>query len=192
MLRAGHGGLAWSHVDLHGFGGVHVGRVGDGRGDVCGVGAGLGDVHAVDRKGRVAQAEAERVVDGLVVRVVVAVADEHALTIVDVPLLTRPVDHARIVVDVHRNGLCQLAGRADLTEDHVGKRRTAGLAEQPGFEDALGVARPWCHGDDGAVGQHHDDVLVFGGDGVEQFDLLGGNIEGFTVEAFGFGGFRKP
>ena len=109
---------------------------------MCGVGAGLGDVHAVDRKGRVAQAEAERVVDGLVVRVVVAVADEHAFAVIDVTFLARPVDHARIVVDVHRNGLCQLAGRADLAEDHVGERRTARLAKQPGFEDALGVARP--------------------------------------------------
>ena len=108
------------------------------------------------------------------------------------PLFTRPVDGARIVVDIEGNGLRKLAGRAHLAEQHVGERRTAGLSEQPGFEDALGVARPWCHGDDGSVGQHHDDVLVFGGDGFEQFDLLGWNVEGFTVEAFGFGRFREP
>ena len=42
----------------------------------------------------------------------------------------------------------------------------------PGFEDALGVLGPWCHGDDGAVGEYDHNVLVFGCDGFEQCDLL--------------------
>ena len=126
------------------------------------------------------------------VGVVVAVADEYALAVVDVALLARPVRHARVIVDVQRNRLGELAGRADLAEDHIGERRATGLAAQPGFEDALGVLGPWCHGDDGAVGEYDHNVLVFGCDGFEQCDLLGRHVEGLTVEAFGFGRFREP
>ena len=105
--------------------------------------------------------------------------------------LARPVQHARVIVDAQRNRLGELAGRADLAEDHIGERRAAGLAEQPGFEDALGVLGPRGHGDHGAVGQHDHDVLVRGGDLFEQGDLLGGHVEGVAVEAFGFRGFRQ-
>ena len=75
-------------------------------------------------------------------------------------LLARPVRHARVIVDVQRNGLGEFAGGADLAENHVGKRRATGLAEQPGFEDAFGVLGPRGHGHHGAVGQHDHDVLV--------------------------------
>ncbi len=84
----------------------------------------------VDLERGVAQAVAERVVDSLAVGVVVAVTDEHALAVVDVAFLARPVQHARVIVDVQRNRLGELAGRADLAEDHIGERRATGLAEQ--------------------------------------------------------------
>ena len=183
VLRASHVGLARSHIHLHGFGSVHIGGVGHGGGHGGGVRAGLGDGDTGDLERGVAQAVAERVVDSLAVGVVVAVTDEHALAVVDVAFLARPVQHARVIVDVQRNRLGELAGRADLAEDHIGERRATGLAEQPGFEDALGVLGPRGHGDDGAVGQHDHDVLVRGGDLFEQGDLLGGHVEGFAIEA---------
>lgn len=190
--RTGHVGLAGDDVHLHGLGALHVGGVGDGGGDGCGVRTGILRMHVRDLERGIAQAVAERVVDGLAVGVVIAVADEHTLAVVDVTLLAGPVDHARVVLDVQRNGLGELAGRADLAEDHVGERGTAGLAEQPGFEDALGMAGPRGDGDDGAVGQHDGDVRVDGGDLGEQFELLGGHVEGSAIEAFGLGGLGKP
>ena len=191
VLRASHVSLARSHVHLHGFGGIHIGGVGHGGGHGGGVRAGLGNGDTGDLERGIAQAVAERVVHNLAVGVVVAVADEHALAVVDVAFLARPVQHARVIADVQRNRLGELAGRADLAEDHIGERRATGLAEQPGFEDALGVLGPRGHGDHGAVGQHDHDVLVRGGDLFEQGDLLGGHVEGVAVEAFGFRGFRQ-
>ena len=191
VLRAGHVGLARSHVHLHGFGGIHIGGVGHGGGHGGGVRAGLGGGDVIDLECGVAQAVAERVVHNLAVGVVVAIADEHALAVVDVAFLARPVQRARVIADVQRNRLGELAGRADLAEDHIGERRAAGLAEQTGFENALGVLGPRGHGDDGAVGQHDHDVLVRGGDLFEQGDLLGGHVEGFAIEALGFRGFRQ-
>ena len=191
VLRAGHVGLARSHVHLHGFGGIHIGGVGHGGGHGGGVRAGLGNGDVSDLERGIAQAVAERVVHNLAVGVVVAIADEHALAVVDVAFLARPVQRARVIADVQRNRLGELAGRADLAEDHIGERRAAGLAEQTGFENALGVLGPRGHGDDGAVGQHDHDVLVRGGDLFEQGDLLGGHVEGVAVEAFGFRGFRQ-
>ena len=191
MPRARHRGLARRHIHLHGLGGVHIGGIGDGHAHTGGVGAGLLRLDAGKLEGGVAQAVAERIIDRLAIRVVIAVAHEHALTVIDMSFLARPVDHARIVVDAHRDALRQLAGRACLAEDHIGERGTPRLTEQPGFEDALGIGRPWGHGDDGTVGKHDRDVLVRRRDSFEQLDLLGGNVEGFTVEAFGFGGFRK-
>ena len=192
VLRTGHVGLTRSHVHLHGFGGVNVRGVLDHCADGCGAGTGLDGLHVAHFERGVAQAEAERVVDGLVVGVVVAVTHEHAFAIIDMPLFARPVDGARVVVDVERNGLRKLARWAHLAKQHVGERRTAGLSEQPRFEDALGVLGPWRYGDDGAVGEHDHNVLVFGCDGFEQCNLLGRHVEGLTVEAFGFGLFREP
>ena len=74
---------------------------------------------------------------------------------------------------------------------HIGERRAAGLAEQTGFENALGVLGPRGHGDDGAVGQHDHDVLVRGGDLFEQGDLLGGHVEGFAIEALDSKSIRR-
>ena len=164
VLRASHVGLARHNVHLHGFGSVHIGGVGHSGIHGGGVRAGLGNGDTGDLERGVAQAVAERVVDSLAVGVVVAVTDEHALAVVDVAFLARPVQRARVIADVQRNRLGELAGRADLAEDHIGERRATGLAEQPGFEDALGVLGPRGHGDHGTVGQYDHDVLVRGGD----------------------------
>lgn len=192
-----HVGLARHNVHLHGFGGIHIGGVGHGGGHGGGVRAGLGGGDVIDLECGVAQAVAERVVHNLAVGVVVAIADEHALAVVDVAFLARPVQRARVIADVQRNRLGELAGRADLAEDHIGERRAAGLAEQTGFENALGVLGPRGHGDDGAVGQHDHDVLVRGGDLFEQGDLLGGHGRGFRdrsprFKASGARLFRGP
>ena len=60
-------------------------------------------------KGGVAQPKPKRVGDRLAVRVVIPVSDEHAFAVVDMPFLARPVEHGRIIVDIKRDGLRELA-----------------------------------------------------------------------------------
>ena len=180
-------GLRRGHVDLHGFGAGHIGGVGHGHRHLGGARTGLGHGRVVHVERGVGQAVAERIGDLLAEGVVVPVSDEHALAVIDMTLLARPVHGGRIVVHIVDDGLREFTGRGFVAEDHVGERRAAGLAQQPGLQDRLGAALPRQR-DHGTVRQHDRHVRVRGGHGLKHLDLLGGDVQCGAVETFGLVG----
>ena len=140
---------------------------------------------------RVGQAEAERETDLLIGPVVRAVADEEALAVADDPETTREVEVRRVVLQPQRHRLGQLPRRVDGTGDQIGRGTTGGLTAQPALQDRRGVLLPGRHPHYRAVGQHHDQPVVHGGQGLDQRHLVGRQIHMRPVEALRLGAGRQ-
>ncbi len=151
----------------------------------AGVGAGAGHLGrgVVVRERRVGQAVPERVGDVDLAGVVPAVAHEHALAVADVAELAGEVPERGGVLEPQGQGLGEPARRRDGAREHVGDGGAAGLAAQPAGEQRGGVVLPRGDRDRRAAGEHHDDARVHRGDGAQQRDLVGGQVEVVAVVA---------
>ena len=85
----------------------------------------------------------------------------------------------------------EFAGRIDLSEQHVGDAVAVGLTGQPELDDAADRVAPVGGGDGGTVAERDDDARVDGGDGSDQCDLVGRQLDGGAVASFGLVGGRK-
>ena len=65
------------------------------------------------------------------------------------------------------------------------------MSSQPSVEDARRQRAPSVHRDDAAIGEHYHHAGIHLGDGLEQRELIGGQIERVPVVAFRLGRRRQ-
>ena len=85
-----------------------------------------------------------------------------------------------------------MAGRVGHAEEQVGEGRAAGLAEQEAIQDGVDVVVPAFQRDHAPVGQDDDGTRADRGDGPDDIDLGGGQVEGLPVEPLGLLPLAEP
>ena len=115
---------------------------------------------------------AERVAHVAAERVVAAVADEDPLAVAHVPGLAGEVEVRRRVLEAHGQRLGEPPARVRRPEQQVGRGAARGLPGQPALQHRRGVRLPCRHPHRRAVGQHHDEPRVGGGEPLHQRDLV--------------------
>src|SRR5690348_11064470 len=96
----------------------------------------------------------ERVGHGNVASIVGAIAHQYAFSVAHDTELTWEVPERRVVSQPQRDRLGQPPRWVGDTEEQVGERAAATLAEQPSLENRRYALGPVGNGDRSAVGQH--------------------------------------
>ena len=174
-------------VRLHDLARGALADVGDGRGHdrERGVGCAVLDLEVAVRPLGVAEAEAELTRRRATEAVPAAVADMHALVVVDVAVDGDAVRH-RDIRFVRRQGPRQATRRLDRAGEHGGERGAGLLAGQPPPERGGHLVEPGQ--DHGRAGVDDDDrAWVRGGHAAHELVLAAGQGEGRAVPALGLG-----
>ncbi len=79
----------------------------------------------------------------------------------------------------------------DLAIEHIGNCPAAGLSHHPGLEDGSRAIDPFAHHHRSAIIQDDDGLRLDGSYGLDQGDLLRGQVEVGPVVAFRLLGFRQ-
>ncbi|MNI46365.1 hypothetical protein D3C73_1008250 [compost metagenome] len=91
--------------------------------------------------------------------VIITVADKNPFFVLHLIPFAREVEERRIVAQLLRERLSQLAAGADFTEEQVGYRTAEGLAAQVSFQHRFGLRQP-RHFHRRPVAQHHNQLTL--------------------------------
>jgi len=143
-----------------------------GRSDLLG-----GDLEVVVLEGGVGEAVAEGEEGKDFASVVVAVADEDPLGVVDLAVCAGEVAEGGVVLQTLGKGVGELARGVGVAEEDVGDCVAPFLTGVPGFEESGDGFEPGRHSQGGAVDEDYDGVGVGGGHGGDECGLVAGKVD---------------
>ncbi|MNJ56200.1 hypothetical protein D3C77_517330 [compost metagenome] len=144
LLRTAPAGLFIVNIELNNLFTGHLPGILNGKGYIH-ISALLNSLQIGISEGRIRQAMSERELRRQLLAVIVTVTDIESFAIVELAVLAANPHMGRVVGQLDREGLRQLTGRIDASEQNIGNRFPAALACQPGMKHAWHILNPGIH-----------------------------------------------